>query len=128
MLCNQRFRVVVVLVDMKFKCLKDRIRIGAPENSFSKVGYVKQTERFHRLIKERARHYCDMLPFNALPRMMVVCLMMTVVFFINAFAWTDGVSKFLSPLVIVEGVAEDFHLNFRIMLGASKHMKAIGVT
>ena len=90
------------LVEMKFKWIKDRIRIGVPSNVVSKVEHVKQIERFHRLIEERARGYYGINTFNALPRMMVVHLMMIFVFCINTFVWMDGASKFISPLSIVE--------------------------
>ena len=58
-----------------------------------------------------------MVPFDSLPRMMVVQLMITVVFYINAFAWQKGVSQILSPLTIVEGTALDYNLHFRVIFG-----------
>ena len=56
-----------------------------------------------------------MLPFNTLPRIIVVHLMITVAFRVNDFVWRNGVSNFLSPLKIVEGTSLDYHLNFRVM-------------
>ena len=67
------------------------------------------------MIEERCRYFCTMVPFHSLPRMIVVHLMVTVVFYINAFVWQKGVSKILSPLVIVEGVTLDFNLYFRVI-------------
>ena len=55
--------------------------------------------------------------FNTLLRMMVVHLMITVMFCINAFVWMNVVSKFLSPLKIAEGTTLDYHLHFRVMHG-----------
>ena len=58
-----------------------------------------------------------MLPFDSLPRVMVVELMTTVTFYINAFVWQAGASKVLSPLTIVEGVAVDYNLHFQVAFG-----------
>ena len=88
--------------DMKLKCLKDQNRIGVIVSAFSKGEHVKQEKRFYRLIKERTRYYHDIIPFNTLPGVMVVHLMMKVMLYINDFVWTDGVSKFFSTLNTVE--------------------------
>ena len=58
-----------------------------------------------------------MLPYDSLPRMMVVHLMITVLFYANAFDWLSGVSKILSSLTIVEGVVLDYELHFRVIFG-----------
>ena len=88
-------------IDMQFKPLKDRNRVGVAFNLVSKEEHVATIERYHRVIKERCRCYCAMLPFKYLPRQMVVGFMKTVVFYINSFAWIDGVSSVLPPLSIV---------------------------
>ena len=59
---------------------------------------MKQIEQYHRVIEERARCYYEILPFNSLPMMMVVHLMITVAFYINDFLWITGFSKVTSPL------------------------------
>ena len=46
------FKVVIVLVDMQLKCLKDQNKIGVPVNVISTGEHVKRIERFHRLIEE----------------------------------------------------------------------------
>jgi len=58
-----------------------------------------------------------MLPFDVLPRMAVVHLMKTVIFYVNAFVWLKGVSQTLSPLSIVEGTVLDFNLHFKVIFG-----------
>ena len=111
------FNIVVVMVDVQFKCLKDRNRLDKPMNTVSRGEHAKQIKRFHRVIKERSRCNHVMLLFNTLPCMMVVHLMIAVVFYENAFAWMDGVLKILSPLTIVEGTTLDFNLHFRVIFG-----------
>ena len=58
-------------------------------------------KEFRRILEERSRYYYAMMPFKSLPRMMVAPLMIEVVFYVNSFFWTDGVSKALPPLTIV---------------------------
>lgn len=81
----QGFNVVVILVDMQFKPLKDRNQVGVAVNIISKGEHIKQIERFHWVIEERARCYFAMLLCNALPKIMVAQLMITVAFYINTF-------------------------------------------
>ena len=49
------FRVVAIGVDLQFKAMKDRNLVGSLVNVVSKEEHAKKIERFHRLIKERAR-------------------------------------------------------------------------
>ena len=58
-----------------------------------------------------------MAPFDSLPRMMIMQLMVKVKFYVNSFAWLKGVSKALPPLTIVEGLALDCNLHFRFTCG-----------
>ena len=111
------FGVGVIFLDIQFKCVKDRNMLEIPVVIVSRREHVKMIERFHRVIEERCRCYYAMLPFDSLPRMMVVHLLITVVFYINAFVWKKGVSKFLSPLAIVEGTVVDYNLHFKVIFG-----------
>ena len=74
------FKIAVIEVDMKFKALRDQNLIGVPINVVARDEHVPKIERWHRVIKERARCYCAMLPYENLPRMMVIHLMKTAVF------------------------------------------------
>ena len=78
---------------------------------------MPKIESWHRLIKDRARCYRAMLPFNSLLRMMAMHLMKTVVFYANEFAWRRGMSQITHPITIVEGGALDFNLHFRVIFG-----------
>ena len=44
-------------------------------------------------------------------------MMLTVVFYINAFVWIEGVSKILPPLTIVESLTIDYNLHFKVIFG-----------
>ena len=86
------FSIGIIFLDIQFKSLKDRNMLGVTVCIVSRGEHVKQIERFHRLIEERCRCYYAMQPYNSFPRMMVVHLMITVIFYINAFVWRSGVS------------------------------------
>ena len=102
---------------MKFKALKDRNLFCVAINTVSRDEHEKKIERCHRMIKNRSRCCCAMVPFDFLPRMMLMNLLKTVVFCINVFMWKKGVYKTMSTLAIVEGTVLDFRLNFRVLHG-----------
>ena len=70
----------MIVVDTQFESLKDRNLLGIAVNVVSTEEHVSKVERWNRVIKERGRCYCEMLP-----RMMAVHLMKTIVFYINDF-------------------------------------------
>ena len=115
------FNVKHILVDIQFKAIKDRGLIDAIVNVVAKGEHAPAIERFIRVIKERCRCYHAMLPFDNLPRIMVIHLLVTVMFYINAFVWKRGVSPFLSPLTILEGVVLDYNLHFQVIFGEYVH-------
>ena len=86
------FRVVLILVGIQFKALKDRNAVDAAFNVVARGEHVTKIKRFYKVIKERCRCYYAMIHFQSLPRIMIVHLMMTVMFYINAFVWMKGVS------------------------------------
>ena len=111
------FSIGMMFLDIQFKSLKDRNVLGVNVCIVSRGKHVKQIERFHRVIEERCRCYHAMQPYDSLPRMMVVHLMITVIFYTNTFVWRSGVSQVLSPLAIVEGTSVDFNLHFKVIFG-----------
>ncbi|OEU08874.1 hypothetical protein FRACYDRAFT_249219 [Fragilariopsis cylindrus CCMP1102] len=115
------FHVKFILVDIQFKAIKDRGQLTATVNVVGKGEHVPAIERFIRVIKERCRCYYAMLPFKSLPRIMVIHLLITVMFYINAFVWRKGVSQYLSPLTILEGVVLDYNLHFQVIFGEYIH-------
>ena len=53
--------------------------------------------------------------------MMVIHLMTTVNFYVNAFVWRRGVSQVLPPVTIVEGLVVDFNKHFHVIFGEYMH-------
>ena len=109
------FSIGVIFLDNQFKCIKHRNQVGILINLVSKGKNRKLIECFYRLIKEHCRCHYTTLPYDSLPRMMVVHLMITVIFYINTFVWKSGTSKILSPLTILEGIMLDYNLHFRVI-------------
>ena len=79
------FSVGIMFLDIQFKCVKDRKNIDVSVNMVSHGKHVKLIERFHRVIEEKCRYHYAMLPYDSLPIMMVLHLMSTIIFYINAF-------------------------------------------
>jgi hypothetical protein len=79
------FHVKFILFDIQFKSIKDRNMLSVTVNVVGRGEHVPAIERFVMVIKERCRCYYAMLAFNVLPRMMVIHLLTTVMFYINAF-------------------------------------------
>eukprot|EP00536_Pseudo-nitzschia_multiseries_P010625 jgi/Psemu1/203784/e_gw1.332.17.1 len=104
------FHVAVLLLDKQFDGL-------ATGHFISRDEHVPEIERFIRVIKERCRASFAMLPFNKLPKRMIIALAQCTVFYINAFPWPDGVSQELSPLTIVEGRTLLYNLHFQVIFG-----------
>ena len=92
--------------------------IGVAFNVVACGKHIPKIEQFHEIIIERCRYYYTMLPFTSLPRIIAVHLMMTVIFYINAFAWLKRVSQYLFLLSIVEGMVLDFDLHFKVIFGS----------
>ena len=70
------------------------------------------------------RCYYTMLPFAPyLPRMMVIHMLTTVVFYINAFMWDKGVgvSEHLPPVTLIEGIVLDYRKHFHVIPGKYIH-------
>ena len=112
----------VVLVDIQFKAIKDRGHLSATINVVVKGEHVHEIERFNRVIMERTRCYFAMIPFRKLPRILIIHLLVTVMFYINGFVWRKGVSQFLSPLIILEGNVLDYNLRFQVIFGEYTHI------
>jgi hypothetical protein len=90
------FHVKFILVDIQFKAIKDRGIIPTIVNVVGKGEHVPVVERFIRVVKGRSRCNYAMLPFDVLPKIMVMHLLTTVMFYNNSFVWRKGVSQYLT--------------------------------
>ena len=118
------FHIALIHVDIQLKSIKDRKLLGTDVNVVSKGEHVPEIERMNRVSKERARCYFAMVArigIYVLPRTVVIQLMITVAFYVNAFVWRLGVSQILPPLTIVEGTVVDFQKHFHVLFGEYVH-------
>ena len=93
-------------------------------NVVSRGEHVPDIERFPQVLKERARCYFAMvckIDITSLPKTIVIYLMMTVNFYVNAFVWQEGVSPILPPVTIVEGLVVDFNKHFHVIFSEYMH-------
>ena len=66
-------------------------------------------ERNIRTTKDRVRCVVNMLPFKKLPNRMLINIVYSSVFWLNAFLCKNGVSKRLSPQLLVTGNRIDYN-------------------
>ena len=114
------FHIKTINVDLQFKAIKDRNNLPVRINVCSRDEHIPEIERFIRVLKERARCYFAMLrrvEIHTVPKQMIMQLMRTVVFYVNAFVWRKGVSQILPPVTIVEGLKMHFKKHFHVIYG-----------
>jgi hypothetical protein len=70
--------------------------------------HVPEAERYIRTVKERTRCVYNTVPFKCMPSRMLVEMVQLIVFWLNMFPATDGVSDTLSPRGIIVGLKLDY--------------------
>ena len=112
------FRVVAALMDGAFEPLRPFLTSeGVTLNTTSRDEHVGDIERYIRTIKERMRSTYNMLPFNKLPRVMVMELAKQSVFWLNSFPVRNGISESLSPRTIMTGEHIDYKRHCKYEFG-----------
>eukprot|EP00536_Pseudo-nitzschia_multiseries_P000748 jgi/Psemu1/1685/gm1.1685_g len=98
------FRVISLLVDKQFEGLTNNLaKAEVMAKGVSKEEHVPEIKCFIQVIKERGRANYTMLPFNKIPRKMVMPLL--------------SVSQELSPTTIVKGRVSLFQRDFHVIFG-----------
>ena len=111
------FNVNTVLADPEFEPLHAEF----PGNLIHCCGadeHVPEIERYVRTIKDRVRSCYNMLPFERIPRIMLIHLVKNAVFWLNSFPALDGASQFLSPRYLLTGRRIQFDKHVRSEFGA----------
>jgi hypothetical protein len=106
------FRVATLLGDPEFEPLRPTFG-DVSFNLCAQDEHVPEIERYIRTVKDRARSGYNSLPFEYIPRLMVIRLVCNAVFWLNAFPHADGVSDALSPHYLLTGK----HLDYNIRKG-----------
>jgi hypothetical protein len=94
------FSVQVALMDREFAAVQEECP-ELPINPTAANEHVPEPERAIRLVKERARGVENTLPFEGLPKVMVIELIHFIVLWLNNFPVKSGVSTKYSPRELI---------------------------
>jgi hypothetical protein len=84
------------MMDMEFEKLR-HLMPHVVLNTTAAREHVGEIERKIRVIKERARGTFNTMPYNKLPRVMVIELLHFCVMWMNSFPVKSGISEKWSP-------------------------------
>ena len=91
--------------------------MGIYANFATRNEHVPEIERQHRVIKERARACRSTLPFEVLPRLLLVEMVNNCALWINMFPDKGGNSN-VSPRTLMTGMKLDYSKHCRFPLGS----------
>lgn len=111
------FRISTILADPEFQPLQSSFP-GAQLDCCGADEHVPEIERYIRTVKDRARSCYNMLPFQYVPRLVLVHLIKNSVFWLNSFPAADGASSTESPRYILTGRKIRFDRHVRLEFGA----------
>ena len=96
------------LLDGEFlPCRTNLPTLGINPNFATRNEHVPETERQHRVIKERARACRNSLPFKVLTRLMLVEMVNNGALWLNVFPPKGGIGS-VSPRTLITGIKLDY--------------------
>jgi hypothetical protein len=104
-------------MDMEFEKVKTELGL-VDVNTTAAREHVAEIERGIRLLKERARCVVKSLPFQYLPKQIVIHLVYFVCMMVNAIPAAEGISQLLSPREIVTQRKIDFRKDCKALFGS----------
>jgi len=114
------FRITVVHMDGEFAPLKILIESlpgGPMVNLASANEHVPEIERRIRVVKERTRATRHSLPFERIPKLLTIYIVLYVVRLLNFFPTKGGISETLSPKTIISGETLDYKKHLSLQIG-----------
>jgi hypothetical protein len=90
---------------------------GPMVNLASANEHVPDIERIIQVVKERCRATRHSLPFETIPKLMTIHIVLNVVKLLNLFPTKGGVSDTLSPKTIMSGETLDLNKHLRLQIG-----------
>ena len=111
-------------MDGEFGALKDLIqnmRAGPRVNLTSANEHIPEIERRIRVVKKRSRAFCHSLPFNRIPKLMIIHAMLNIAKILNYFPTKQGISSELSPRSILTG--ESLYYKKKLTLQPGQYFK-----
>jgi hypothetical protein len=116
-LWNSQFVVQVAKMDMEFEKLRD-ILTNVTLNTTVACEHVGEIDRKIRVIKERGKGMINMLPYETMPKLMIIELMHFCVMWMNSFPVKSGVSKKWRPRNLVSRHKLDAKLHCKVPFGS----------
>ena len=86
------FVVQIAMMDMEFEKLRDMLP-NVTLNTTAACEHIGEIEQKIRVIKERGRGTINMLPYETMPKLMIIELMHFCVMWMNSFMVKLGVSE-----------------------------------
>ena len=112
------FTVTTALMDGEFVPLRGGLaELGLRLNETSRDEHIGDIERYIRTVKECMRATYNTLPFQKIPARLVIEMVKTAVFWLNAFPTAGGASRQMSPRTIVTGQQVDYKRHCRFQFG-----------
>jgi hypothetical protein len=114
------FRITTVHADGEFAPMKTLIESlpgGPTVNLASADEHVPDIERRIRLVKERCRAIRHSLPFQRIPKVLMIHIVFYVVKMLNFFPTKGGISETLSPKTIMSGETLDYKKHLCLQIG-----------
>jgi hypothetical protein len=114
------FHIKMVHADSEFAPLKSLIEsmTGGPMvNLASANEHVPEIKRRIRVVKEQCQATRHSLPFETIPKLMMIHIVLNVVKLLNFFPTKGGVSDTLSPKTIMSGETLDFNKHLSLHIG-----------
>jgi hypothetical protein len=105
-------------MDGQFEPLRgDLAEMGIMLNTTSNNEHVPDIECYICTVKEQVRGIYNTLPFRQMPGRMIMEMVFSTVFWLNALPTRNGVSTTLSPRTIVTGATIDFNRHCQLEFG-----------
>jgi hypothetical protein len=117
---HRGFRITTVHVDGEFAPITTLIEPmpgGPMVNLASSNEHVPEIERRIRVVKERCRATPHSLPFQRVPKLLMIHIVFHVVKLLNFFPTKGGVSDTLSPKTILSGETLDYKKHLHLQIG-----------
>ena len=115
------FRITTIHADGEFAPLQVLINDmpdGPVVNLASANEHVPEIERRIRVVKERARAIRHGLPFNKIPKIMIIHMVLLVGKLLTYFPTKGGISQTLSPRMIMSGTPLNYRRDLILQFGA----------
>ena len=105
-------------MDGQFEPLRGNLaELGILLNTASNDEHVPEIERQIRTVKERTRSIYCTLPFNKMPRRLIIEMVYAANYWLNMFPRQGGVSKTLNPRALLTGKTWSYTTHCKLEFG-----------